>query len=131
MLPEFKVLNPHLDSLFRYHPNDFKTKSTVISSRASYYSKGTTYVVQPYPEFLPYQLLDKSAFTFITLKQILNHGSYTSVEVMRATLLDQFEQSDSVTVKDQFDNFQFLVQLTKDLIDGAELDEEKILIQKD
>ena len=128
-LLEFKDLYPHFDSLFRNHPNDFKTKTTVISSRASYFSEGT-YVVQPYPEFLPYQLLDKSAFTFITLKQILNHGSYTSVEVMRASLLDQFEQSDSVTVKKQFETYQFLIQLTKDHLEGSELDKEKILIQK-
>jgi len=130
-LLEFKDLHPHLDSLFRYHPNDFKTKSTVISARARYFSKGMTYVVQPYPKFLPFQLLDNRAFTFITLKEILNHGSFTSVEVMRATLLGQFEQRDSVTVKNQFDTYQSLVQLTKNLIDGAELDEEKILIKKD
>jgi len=129
-LLEFKDLNPHIDSLFRYHPNDFITRSTVITARASSLSDGIM-VIQPYPEFLPFQLLDKSAFTFITLKQILNHGSFTSVEVMRATLLGQFEQSDSVTVKSQFETYQFLVQLTKDLIDGTEIDEEQILIQKD
>ena len=129
-LLEFKDLYPHFDSLFRNHPNDFNTKSTVISARASYYSDGEK-VIQPYPEFLPFQLLDKNEFTFITLRQILNHGSFTSVEVMRAAFLNQFEQSDSETVKDQFNTYQFLVQLTKDLIDGAELDKEKILILKD
>ena len=50
---------------------------------------------------------------------------------MRAIFLDQFEQNDAETVLDQFDTYQFLIQLTKDLLDGAELDEEKILIQKD
>jgi len=128
-LLEFKDLNPHIDSLFRYHANDFITRSTVISSRASYYSDGIK-VIQPYPQFLPFQLLDKSAFKFITLKQILNHGSFTSVEVMRATFLDQFEQMDSVTVKNQFETYQFLIQLTKDHLQGMELDKEKILIWK-
>jgi len=128
-LMEFKDLYPHFDSLFRNHPYDFKTKSTVITARASYYSDGKI-IIQPYPEFLPYQLLDKNEFTFITLKQILNHGSFTSVEVMRAAFLDQFQQSDSETVRDQFDTYQFLIQLTKDLLDGTELNEDKILIQK-
>jgi pimeloyl-ACP methyl ester carboxylesterase len=130
VLPELKALYPHFDSLIRYHPNDFKTESTVITARASYYSEGKK-VIQPYPEFLPFKLIDTSAFTFFTLKSILNHGSFTSVEVMRASLLNQFDQSDSVTIKEQYDTYQYLVQLTKDLLSGVELDEKKILIQRD
>lgn len=128
VLPELKALNPHFDSLIHYHSNDFYTKSTVITARASYYSEGKK-VIQPYPQFLPYQLIDTSAFTFITLKSILNHGSFTSIEVMRASLLNQFDQSDSVTLKEQYDTYQYLVQLTKDLMEGVELDQEKILIK--
>jgi len=129
VLPELAAIHPHFDSLFRNHPNDFKTKCTVITARASYYSEGKK-VIQPYPEFLPYQLIDKTEFTFITLKQILNHGSFTNLEVMRAAFLNQFEQSDSETVLDQFVSYQFLVRLAKDLLVGAELEESKILIQE-
>lgn len=131
-LDMFREWNPHLDSLFRHYPNDFTTKSTVVSSRASYYSTSArkNFVVQPFPEFRPFELINKSAFTFITLKQVLNHGSYTSVEVMRASLIEQFEQIDSVTVKSQFETYQFLVKLTKDILEGTEINEENILIKK-
>lgn len=130
VLPELKALNPNFDSLIRYHPNDFMTKSTVITARASYYSEGKK-VIQPYPKFLPFELIDTSAFTFLTLKSILNHGSFTSIQVIRATLLNQFDQSDSVTIKEQYDTYQYLVQLTKDLLSGVELNEKKILVQRD
>ena len=127
-LPEMKAINPHLDSLFHHHPNDFTTSTTVITSRGAYYDKGVR-VVQPYPEFVPFGLIGTRAFTLLNMKEVLNHGSYTSVEVMRSVFTEEFAQSDSITVNQQFQTYQSLVVLIRGVLEGAAPDEQVVVIK--
>ena len=113
-------MNPYLDSLLQNHPMDFKTSTVISTARGRYYENGdvSTPVIQPFPEFIPFKKLDKGVFTYITLKQILNHGSFTSVEVMRSVFSITFPQKDAMTLNEQFETYQFLVRLIKEILDG-------------
>jgi len=127
---EMKVMNPYLDSLLQNHPGDFKTKTVIITARGRYYENGdrSKPIIQSFPEFIPFKKLDKRVFTYITLKQILNHGSFTSVEVMRSVFSKDFPQNDAMTVNEQFETYQFLVRLTKEILDGNELNKNQLII---
>ncbi len=127
IIPEMKALNPHIDSLLQNHAADFKTKTTIITARASYYEDGEQ-IIQPYPQFIPYQFLENQPFIYITLKEVLNHGSFTSLELLKNAFIGQFIQNDSITVQKQFLTYQELVLLTKIILDEIPLDTNKIII---
>ncbi|GEM_PF-4896322 len=126
-LEEMKVTNPYLDSLLQNHPSDFKTNTIIITARGRYYENGKP-VIQPYPEFISFEKLDKRVFTYITLKQILNHGSFTNVEVMRSVFSKDFLQNDAMTVNEQFETYQFLVRLTKEILDDNKINKKQLII---
>ena len=117
-LAEIKTVNPHLDSLFRSHSDGFRTETTVVTARGSYISEGKR-VVQQFPDFLVFQFLDKEKFTLFTLNHILNHGSFTSLGVMRSVFAGSTPQTDERAVKEQFLNYQHLVRLIEDILAGT------------
>jgi pimeloyl-ACP methyl ester carboxylesterase len=127
---EMKVMNPYLDSLLQNHVTDFKTSTVVITARGRYYENGDRGkpVIQPFPEFIPFTKLDKRVFTYITLKQILNHCSFTSVGVIRSVFSKEIPQNDAMTVDEQFATYQFLVTLIKEILVGNELNNNSLII---
>ena len=60
----------------------------------------------------------------------VNHGSFTSIEVMRSVFGDEFEKKNSATVNAQFLTHLYLVNLTKDILDGNVLNDNELLIHE-
>lgn len=120
---EMKMLRPNLDSLLRNHADDFVTPTTVISARYSYF-EAEKRVINPFPEYIPFQNLNQEVFDYLTLKEPLNHEAFTSLGLIRNTVVKKSFQSDKSTLMSQYKNYLYLVELTKNILKDKSLIED-------
>ncbi len=120
-LEEFAYLYREMDSLFRNHGNEFKTKTMVFSASATYLDDEGKRTTNPAPEYKPYQFFNQDLFTYYTLNNPLNHGQFTSLGVIRESYVSNYEFIDESSLISQAKNHQYLIQLTLDVLLGKPL----------
>ena len=114
---------PDLDSIFRNHPNDFRTKTYVITSQKEYKENGEL-VKNPIPGFEVFELIDHGNFEFWIMRKTLSHEAFTSVGAFRSVYVDEVVQDDSAAVVVQYRTYlelnkQLLNLLSDDLYDSS------------
>jgi pimeloyl-ACP methyl ester carboxylesterase len=95
---------PDLDSIIRNHPNDFKTKTYVITSQKTYVENGT-YVENPEPEFEAFKLINYKNFEFLITRNTLNHAAFISVGALRSTYVKEIIQDDAAAAVLQYKTY--------------------------
>lgn len=111
---------PHLDSIFRNHSNDFKTKSYIMTSQKAYKEEGEL-VIAPDPQFESFKLLNLDQFEFLITKETLSHEGFTSVGVIRSIYTDQITQDDAGAVNSQFATYLELNRRILKLLKNVEV----------
>ena len=112
---------PDLDSVFRNHPNDFRTKTYVITSQKTY-KEGGEYVKYPEPEFEAFKLINNKNFEFLIIRKTLSHEAFTSVGVLRSIYVDEFIQDDSTALKSQYQTYLKLNEQLLNLLNDKQPD---------
>lgn len=95
---------PELDSVFRNHSNDFRTKTYVITSPKAFKEKDKL-VWEPDPAFEAFKLINTDQFDFLLTRDVLSHSAFVSMGVLRGVYLDEFNQDDSVSMVSQYSTY--------------------------
>lgn len=120
-LQQVKTYYPDLDSIFRNHPNDFRTKTYVITAQKSYKENGD-YVENPMPEFEAFKLIDSRNFEFLIARKSLSHEAFTSMGAFRSIYVDEVIQDDSTAVLLQYKTYLELNEQLLHLLNSKEID---------
>ena len=120
-LEEVSRYYPGLDSVFRNYPNDFKTKTYVITSQKAYMENGE-YVEYPEPEFEAFKMINNKSFEFLIIRNTLSHEAFVSMGALRSTYVNEIIQDDSAAAVLQYKTYlglneQLLYLLNKDYFD--------------
>lgn len=92
---------PHLDSIFRNHPNDFRTRSFIITSPKAYLENDQL-IRQPLPKYEIFNLINSGNFNFLITRDILDHEAFVSKGILRAAFLKDYKQDDSTAISTQY-----------------------------
>lgn len=117
---------PELDSIFRNHPRDFKTKTYVVTSQKTYKEDGE-YVTTPEPKFESFKLLDIENFEFLVINESLSHEAFTSNGVIRNIFGDQIYMDDSASSATQYETYLELNQTLLNYFKEGEFDKSLFL----
>lgn len=112
---------PRLDSIFRHHPNDFKTKTYVITSQKGYMENGE-YIENPESEFEVFKLINNNNFEFLIARKTLSHEAFTSMGALRSIYVDDVMQDDSIAVVLQYQTYLELNEQLLHLLNNKEID---------
>ena len=112
---------PDIDSVFRNHPNDFRTKTYVITAQKAYKENGA-YVEYPVPEFEVFKLLDNRNFEILIARKTLSHEAFTSMGALRSIYVDEVIQDDSAAVVLQYETYLELNEQLLHLLQDKEFD---------
>jgi pimeloyl-ACP methyl ester carboxylesterase len=112
---------PDLDSIFRNHPNDFKTKTYIITSQKSYVENGE-YMENPEPKFEAFKLINNKNFEFLITRSTLSHEAFVSVGALRSAYLGEIEQDDSTAVAQQYKTYLELNEQLLHLLNDDQYD---------
>ena len=124
-----KQIWPAWDSLIREHPNDFKTRTYLISSPKESYFNGK-YSRQPDPEFQIFKFLNPTTFTLLSSKRPMHHNSFLSLGVIKKFYSTEFKQPDDKLSAGQVVAYFDLVQLTLSILKTKQIDQKKFTIVK-
>ena len=112
---------PDLDSIFRNHPNDFRTETFVITSQKAYMENGE-YVKNPEPGFEAFKLINNKNFEFLITRKTLNHETFTTVGALRSIYVEEIKQDDSTAVVLQYKTYLELNRQLLHLLKGDQYD---------
>ncbi len=112
-----KKIYPAIDSIFSKYPDSFQTETTIITSQSSSLEEGEI-VLNPYPEFEIFQIIDDRKFEYHVMNESLNHDSFLSQGVMRAEYAEEYPQPDSTTVKSQYSTYFKLNEVILSILKG-------------
>ena len=112
---------PDLDSVFRNHPNDFQTKTYVITTQKTYKENGE-YVENPVPEFEAFKLIDNRNFEFLIARKTLSHEAFTSMGALRSIYVNEVVQDDSTAAILQYKTYLELNEQLLHLLNDKDFD---------